>query len=223
MIRTAACALAAVLVLFLAGCKTNLTVDLLFSDLDRVAASADENRAARVVMAVQIPSDKESSDEACDKYTAKAVEVMAGVVKDFTPKGCTGNGMQSYLLGEVQAPVVAGWKPADALFRIVVTPQWVWLAVDLGKFNAVNDRIRKEFQQAPKAGEPTVAIMLHNDGRQARKYHVMGAMVDDQPVWFLQGFELKRRAKVKLELSNVASRSLAKHGRVPVLMRVKKG
>ena len=40
-------------------------------------------------------------------------------------------------------------------------------------------------------------------------------MVDSQPIVLLGNFELKRRAKVKLELSNVASRHLAKHGNVP--------
>lgn len=215
MTRAATCALTAGLVLFLVGCKTNVTVDLHFTDLDSVAASGDENRAARVVMAIQIPSDSE-----CDKYTAKAVQAMAGVVKDFTPKGCTSKRKESYLLGEVQAPMVAGWKAPNALFRIVVTPQWVWVAIDMDKFKAVSDRMGKEFHQALKAGESTVTIMLHNDGRQAQKYGVMGALVDGQPVVGFGDFELKRHARAKVELSNVASLTLAKGGRVPVLTRV---
>ena len=215
MTRAATCALTAVLVLFLVGCKTNVTVDLHFADLDGVAASGDKNRAARVVMAIRIPSDSE-----CGKYTAKAVQAMAGVVKDFTPRGCTSKRKESYLLGEVQAPLVAGWKPPDALFRITVTPQWVWLAMDTDKFKAVRDRMRKEFNQALKVGESTVTVMLHNDGRQAQRYGVMGALVDGQPVVGFGDFELKRRARAKVELSNVASLTLAKGGRVPVLTRV---
>ena len=217
----ATCALTGVLVLFLVGCKTNLTVDLYSTDLVSVAASADEKLAARVVMAIQIPSAKE-----CDKYTPKVVQVMAGVVKDFTPKGCASKQMESYLLGEVQAPMVAGnsaWEATDALFGIIVNPNWVWFAMNLDKFKAINDRMRKEFHQSLKVGESTVTIMLHNDGRQVHKFAVSGVMANGQPAVLLVDLELKRRDKVKLELSNVASRFLAKHGVVPVLKPREKG
>ena len=213
--------LAGALLLFVVGCKANLTVELYSTDIASVTASADEKLAARVVMAIQIPSANE-----CDKYTPKVVQIMAGIVKDFTPKGCTSEQMDSYLLGEVHAPMVANsaaWKATDALFGIIVNPKWVWFAMDRDKFKAINDRMRKEFYQTLKVGESTVTIMLHNDGRQTRKYSVVGAMVDSQPIVLLGNFELKRRAKVKLELSNVASRHLAKHGNVPVLMPMKEG
>ena len=220
MMRAANRAFTALLVLFLVGCKTNVTVDLYYTDLARVAASANENPVARVVMAIQIPSDKE-----CDKYTPKVVHVMAGVVKDFTLKGCTSKQMESYLLGEVQVPVVTdgAWAAADALFGVIVHHGWAFFAMDLDKFKVVNDRMRKEFHQALKVGEATVTIMLHNDGRQAQTYSVMYTLVDGQPFVAIGNFELKPRAKVKLELSNVASRALAKHGRVPVLMPMRQG
>ena len=51
---------------------------------------------------------------------------------------------------------------------IIVNPKWVWFAMDRDKFKAINDRMRKEFHQTLKVGESTA--MLHNDGRQTRKY-----------------------------------------------------
>lgn len=212
-------ALATALLLFMVGCKTNLTVELYSTDLASVAASTDEKLAARVVMAIQIPSASE-----CAKYTPKVVEIMAGVVKDFTPKGCTSEQMNAYLLGEVQAPMVASnaaWKATDTLFGVIVRPKWIWLAMDRDKFKAVNDRMRKQFHQTLKVGESTVTVVLHNDGRKTEKYAVVTALVDDTPVVPVGNFELKRRARAEVKLSNVASRYLAKHGNVPMFMPVK--
>ena len=209
-----------ILVLVLVGCRTDVTVELYSSDLDRVAKKPSETVTTPALMAIQIPSaDK------CNEYTPQIVEIMKGVVKDFEPKGCKSAQMDSFLLGEVSALVAAkqeAWDSDDSLFGIMINPKGVvWLFMDREKYTTLNKRMENKFHQGLNLGKSKVSVVVNNDGRKTEKYAVAHVMVDGRPITTTQEVEVKRRRKVTIELSNVASKYLAEHGIVPVMRLAK--
>ena len=207
--RLTAAALAIVVV---SGCKMNLTADLYSSDLfDAVAGTADLTTSA--TMAFQIPSTDD-----CDEHTAAIAEIMAGVVADFSPKGCESVEMESFLLADTQIPLLAEsvWAEADALFAIVLVEEdgavGAALVMNRQKYGILTSRMKNKFHQTVNLAESKVTIVLNNDLRDSILFAVEGVFVDGEPALPKTDYELQRRHNAQIVLSNVATAYMAKHG-----------
>ena len=134
--------------------------------------------------------------------------------------------MDSFLMGEVSALVAAkqeAWDSDDSLFGIMINPKGVvWLFMDREKYTTLNTRMENKFHQGLNLGKSKVSVVVNNDGRKTEKYAVAHVMVDGRPITTRQEVEVKRRRKVTIELSNVASKYLAEHGIVPVMRLAKR-
>ena len=208
--------LALALLLLVAGCKTNVTVEVYSSDLQATISNGEKLPVA-TLMEIQIPS----ADE-CEKYSGRIAEIMKGLVKNFNPRECKRKEMEAFLLADVQSPLLVGneaWKAADSLFGVVVSSdkKRVFVALNLEKFATLNSRMRSEFHQTLKLDESKVTMILHNDERTPMTVGLGGAMVDGKPLYQRRDVEIKRRGKATIELSNVGSAALAKEGQVMVL------
>ena len=204
-------------ILFIAGCKTDVTVEVYSSDLQRVKADETAELMVSTLMAIEIPS----SDQ-CDKYTSQIVGIMKGLVQDFRPRECTTRDMDSFLVGELQSPLLPGmnaWKAADALLGIVISSERsiVLLTLNRGKFARLNKRMNDEFHQTLNLAKSKVTMILHNDERTPQTYGMGGALVNGQPIYERRDIEIEARRKATIRLSDVGSAALVKYGQVIVL------
>ena len=200
----------------LAGCKMNLTADLYSTDLrDAKAGTADLTTPA--TMAFQVPgTDK------CDEYTTKIKDIMEGVVREFAPKGCQKDGTDSFLLADIQISIVAteeSWGATDALFGILVVEGrtnpndiGVAIALDREKYRILLQQMKKEFHQTIDLAASKVILVLNNDDRGTIRFGVREVFLNADPVHGEKDFELIRRHKVEIRLSDVATAHLAKTG-----------
>ena len=208
--------IAAILVLAtVAGCKLNLTADVYSTDL-REAMAGTAGITSAATMAFQVPSvDK------CDEHTASIREIMAGVLKEFTPKGCKSESMDSYLLADTQLPLFnseEAWQKADSLFGLLLVkgadPAHIGVAIVLntGKYRILTNRMKEKFSQTINLATSKVTLVLNNDERNSVIFVARDAFVNAEPVHGKREYKLERRHKANIRLSNVATAYLAKKG-----------
>lgn len=204
-------------ILFIVGCKTDVTVEVYSSDLQRVATDRTAKLMVSTLMAIEIPSSKN-----CDEYTSQIVDIMKGLVRDFKPRECTTKGMESFLMLELQSPLmpsIDAWKAADRLFGVAISSEQRAVVVTLNrdKFAALNKRMNDEFHRTLNLAESKVTMILHNDERTPQTYGLGGALVNGQPIYERRYIEIEARRKATIQLSDVGSATLAKYGQVIVL------
>ena len=208
-------AMGAVLVaLATAGCKMNLTADIYTSDIrDVVAGTQDLSAPAR--LAIQVPSiDK------CDEHTADIGAIMDGVVTDFSPRGCERVESESFLVGDIQVPLVTSkeeWNASDSLFGVyLVQRDGIGVAVFLNqeKFALLSERLRKQHHVKMNLADSNVTLVFNNDQREPAEFAAGGAFVNGEPVSGPTTFTVERRHRADIRLSNVDTAYLAKHGTV---------
>ena len=207
---------AAVLALALVtGCKMNLTTDLYSSDLRAVKTGAD-GIASPAAMAFEIPSTKK-----CDEYTAKIQEIVAGILKDFVPKGCKSENMNSFLVADTQIPIfntLDAWKKTDVLFGILLIerpdPEHIGVAItlDTEKYKVLTDRMNDKFHQTLDLAESKITLVLNNDERSPITFAVRDTFVNAVPVHGESEFTVERRHKADIRLSNVVAAFLEQKG-----------
>lgn len=203
---------AALAIVAVSGCKMNLTADLYSSDLfDAVVGTDDLTTSA--TMAFEVPGTDE-----CEKHTAEISELMAGVVDDFSPKGCERVEMESFLLANTQIPLLAesAWSGSDALFGIVLVEEGdaigAALVMNRQKYGILTSRMKDKFHQTVNLAESKVTIVLNNDLRSSILFTAEGVFVDGEPALRKTDYELQRRHNAQIVFSNVATAHMAKHG-----------
>ena len=208
------------LVLFLVGCKTDVTIEVFSSDLRAVSTENRADMMTPMTMAIEIPST-----DKCDEYGARIADVMKGLVHDFAPQGCKRNGMDSRLLAAFQVPLkpsMEAWKKAPSLFGVTVgdaeSAIRVAVVLSLEKYDLLTKRMRAEFHQRINLAESKVTVVLNNDERTPLTIYTGGVFLNKDPVHAGREFNLKRRGKAVIELSNVSSAFLAKHGHAGVVV-----
>ena len=207
-------ALAVTLVVCLvAACKMNLTTDVYSTDIWD-AAVGTEGLTSPATMAFEVPGIDD-----CDEHTAEISEIMSGVVKEFRPRGCERDGMESFLLADTQVPILdsfPAWNSSDTLFGIVVTELDDAISADmfmnLDKYRILTERMDDKFHQSIDLATSAVIIILNNDSRGSIEFSVNGVFVNGEPVLTPSTFQLERRRKAEVKFSNVATAYLAKHG-----------
>lgn len=200
------------LLAFAAACKMNLTTDVYPTDLwDAVAGF--EGLTAPTTMAFQVPN----ADD-CNEHAVQISEIMFGIVEDFSPKGCGDEGMESFLFADTQVPVVSSvlaWKNTDALFGILVIPNndgiRVALYMNMYKYGILTDRMEDEFLGVD-LDTSALMIVLNNDSRDTIEFSVSDVFVNGEPVLGTANYELPRRYKAEIKVSDVATAYLARHG-----------
>lgn len=210
-----------VLLLFIAGCKTDVTVEVYSSDLQTVKADATAKLTVLTLLAIEIPSSSE-----CDKYTSQIVGIMKDFVPDFKPRECTREGMESFLVGELQSPLLSSmdaWKAADALIGVIISATGsdlkdkVFLTLNRSKFAKLNKKMDDEFHQTLDISKSKVTMVLHNDERTPQTYGIGGALLNGQPIYERSFIEVGARRNVRIQLSDVGSAALVKNGQVILL------
>lgn len=206
------------LVVLMAGCKLDMRTEAYVSDL-RAVAGGTTGITTLTTLTIEIPSHDE-----CDKYAAAVSTIMQGLMRDFSPRRCGQEGMNSYLLAEAQLPFVHNpetWTQADSLFGIVTAASaqdiTIALVMDLGKYKTLNQRMEDEFSQAIDLSASKIAMVLNNDEREPSEYLSQAVFINEEPVIEPEAFKLNRRQKAEIRLSNVSAAYLEKHGMVPVL------
>ena len=199
--------------LSVAGCKMNLRADIYTADV-MDAAAGTAGLVAPAKLALQVPDIEE-----CDKHTSEIEAIMAGVVSHFAPKGCERADMESYLVADIRMPIVtseAEWKASDALFGVLIREQEDGLGVGIGmklsKYGVLTSRMKEKFHQTVDIADSRVIVVLNHDEREAARVAVGGAFVDAKPVPDETEFDVQRRQRLVIRLSDVATAHLAGRG-----------
>ena len=206
------------LVVVVAGCKLDMRSEAYVSDL-RAVAGGTTGVTTLTTLTIEIPSHDE-----CDKYSAAVSSVMQGLMRDFSPKRCGQEGMNSYLLAEAQLPFVhspEAWRQANSLFGVLTTASAqdiaVTLVMDLQKYGTLNQRMKDEFSQAIDLPASRLTMVLNNDERETGEFLTQAVFINETPVIKAEAFALQRRQKAEIRLSNVSAAYLEKHGSAPIL------
>ena len=157
-----------VALLFIGGCKTDVTVEVYSSDLRKVVTNKTSGLTTSMIMAIEIPSV-----EKCDEYAPQIADIMKGLVKSFSPQGCKRVEMESRLLAEIQIPLspsMAAWDRANSLFGLAVSDKagGVVVTLDLDKYEILSKRMQKKFYQSVDLSKSKVTMILHNDERNTQ-------------------------------------------------------
>ena len=202
--------------LAIAGCKMNVEAELYSSDLRQVV-SGTEGLTTSATLALPIASVDE-----CEDSTSKIRAIMAGVVDDFTPKGCERQEMESFLMAEIQIPLVGSdtaWSTSNSLLGILGNEEEngsirAFARLNVDKFSILKQRVRDEFFQDLELRESKFVIILNNDERGDITFSAQGVFVNGNPMPIIsnQNHELKRRHRADIRLSNVAMAYLEKNG-----------
>lgn len=204
-------------ILVLAGCKMNMEADLYSSDL-RAVADGEQEITTPATLFLPVTSVDE-----CAEQTAKIVAIMQGIVDTFQPKGCERHGMDSYLLADLQLPIVDSaeeWDKADTLFGIISQRSEssssinVYVTMSVNSYRTLSERVRDEFHQSLDLKESTFTVVLNNDERADMTAVIEHAYVNGQPVLNATA-TAPRREQVTIRLSDVSVEYLGENGFAP--------
>lgn len=199
----------------LAGCKLNLVADVYSSDL-RASMAGETDLSSPATLAFQIPSTDD-----CDEHTASIREIMAGILSDFTPKGCESEGMESFLFADTQMPIFnsqEAWQKADTLFGLLAVTKpdaediGLFVMLETAKYEILTSRLQEKFHQTVNLSTSQVELILNNDERGDIKFSARDAFVDSHTAHGEFEYTLARRHKATIKLSNVATTHLARTG-----------
>ena len=204
----------AMLVVALVGCKTNLTADIYSTDL-RDATTGTAGLTAPATMAFQVPGTDD-----CPAHTVKISELMTGIMP-IAPRGCESVEMESFLLADIQVPILnseTAWKDSDELFGLLVRKLedsedvGVSVVMNVEKYSLLAERTNEKFHQRINLAESKVTLILNNDERTPLTFQTREVFVNAEPAHGEHEYELTRRHKAEIRLSNVATAYLAKSG-----------
>ncbi|MCY4003804.1 MAG: TonB family protein [Rhodospirillales bacterium] len=207
-------------VAILSGCSFDVAPELYVSDLKDVADGTEPALLTPTTLTMTIPS--------CDRYdefAARLVDIAIGMLPEFRPKGCDGQGFGDLLRAEAQIPIVAVpkvWQETGSMFGFLAEPHGgnviVTMLVDQNKQRVLSDRLDDELHQSLELSKSRIKVVLNNDLRAVHTYVVKGVFVDGLPIAEPERFQLKRRRTAEITLSNVAASRLARHGAVHALI-----
>ena len=202
-------------IFIVAGCKMNVTADLYSTDLRAVEAGT-AGLTTPGTMAFEVPgADK------CNEHAANISEIMEGVVSNFAPRGCEKDGAETFLLADTQMPLLpqgTDWQNPDALFSLLVMPRRntdhvvVAVVMNLRKYRRLLARMKEKFHQSIDLASSKVVLVLNNDERNTIRFSVRDSFLNGDPIHGEQEFELGRRHKAEIRLSNVTTAYLVKKG-----------
>ena len=199
----------------LVACKLDVTTELYSTDLRDAMAGATDI-AAPATMAFQVPG----ADD-CDEHASEISEIMAGILDDFSPRGCESVQMDSFLLADTQIPIITSaenWLRADTLFGIMLLsrsdPEHIGVAfmLDPRKYEVLTSRMEDKFHQAVDLAASRVTLILNNDERNTVTFAVRDVFVNSEPAYGEHEYTLERRHKANIQLSDVATAHLAHAG-----------
>ena len=198
----------------LSACKFNLISELYLSDLREVALNENTELTTPATLEIEIPSE-----EKCQEYSTKLTNLMEGLISGISPKGCEDRGYDTYLLIDVQIPIVNGfdaWHEIDLLFGILLSVSdeetSVYMMNNLEKYEILTKRIYDEFYQTLDISKSKITIVLNNIQQQDEVILTRGVFLDNTPVDNFREFVLKRRDRIDITLSNVGSAHLESDG-----------
>ena len=197
----------------LSACKFNVTSDLYSSDLRDAVANQNANLMALATLEIEVVSD-----EQCKENATEIADLLEGFVSKISTRGCVSKEFDTYLVLDAKIPIVNGfnsWNRANSLLGIVAVESkrgvGVFFASDPVKFQILNKRVSDEFDQSLNLAESEVKLNLRAD-KQAETVAVSGAFVNGRPIDRYTEFELARRGKLEILLSNVGSAHIENAG-----------
>ena len=197
----------------LSACKFNVTSDLYTSDLRDAVANQNANLMALATLEIEVVSD-----EQCKENATEIADLLEGFVSKISTRGCVSKEFDTYLVLDAKIPIVKGfnsWNQANSLLGIVVVESkrgvGVFFASDPVKFQILNKRVSDEFDQSLNLAESEVKLNLRGD-KQTETVAVSGAFVNGRPIDRYTEFELARRGKLEILLSNVGSAHIESAG-----------
>ncbi len=196
----------------LSACDFNVTSDLYTSDLRDVVANENANLVTLATLKLEMISNEE-----CKKNATQIANLLKGFISKISTRGCVRKDFDTYLVLDADIPIVNGfnsWNQANSLLGIVAVESNmgidVFFATDLDKFEVLNERVSDEFDQSLNIANSDVKLILHSE-KQTEIVTVLSAFVDSRPIEHTE-FELSRRRKIEILLSNVGSAHIESAG-----------
>lgn len=189
------------------------------SDVRSVALGAT-GIVTPATISVQVPSV-----DRCDEYTSSILPMIGGMLESAVPRGCEYVEVESRLLLDAQIPMIEidSQNNDGSLFSIGVLTRTdgavaVSLIVDMEKYSSLGETIYDEFYQRLDLAGSRITFILNNDEAGPVSYMVRDVFVNGQPEANTETYELERRRRVEITLSDVGSAYLEKHGFSMVLL-----
>ena len=199
--------------IFLSGCKFNVTADLYIADIREVVLKENSNLTTSATLEVEVPSQ-----EKCNESSDELIRLMEGLVLNLSPRGCVDIGFSTYLLLDTDIPIVNGmiaWEQADTLLGVMTLISdnvvQVYMMNNLEKFEILSKRVRDEHFQSLDISKSIIKVILNNDA-QTETITARGVFLNGDPVDNFEEYELKRRKELEIKLSNVAAANLGTDG-----------
>ena len=93
----------------------------------------------------------------------------------------------------------------------------VTIVLSLDKYELLSKRMEDKFRDSIDIADSAIVVELNNDERKPFEYYVAGVFIDSRPIHQEQQFELERRGRLQIKLSDVSTAYLAKAGHAVIL------
>ncbi|HXV25794.1 MAG TPA: hypothetical protein VED46_16250 [Alphaproteobacteria bacterium] len=195
-----------------------MEADLYTSDIRKAAADPSAELTVPAILLIPIPS----ADE-CSKYTSDITAIAASSLRNFRPGSCKKIDFNSFLEAAVDVPLLyvdpekfEVNAPQDSILTFVavksVEPKGsvLGLLIDQKRFSSLQEQVRREYFQTLSLEQARATFVVTNDEPGTQRYRVGSVFRDGEPIPFPEEFELERRQKTKLVVSDVWISKLAR-------------
>jgi len=209
--------LTAVIILFLAGCKLDLSADLNVGDLHRAALSKQSGIASDGTIKFEVGSISNCGDDS-EFFTS----ILEKHFLHFKILPCEKVGMETYFVAAIKIPIFfthIDWpEKTNSLIALNASPSSkiggidVELLLNQDRFRRINKAVESKYFQ--KFELSRIGIELKNDQVTYQDVLVSDVFVDSLPVVGVKAFGLSPGKSLMLELSDVKEDFFSLYNRV---------
>ncbi|PIQ95457.1 MAG: hypothetical protein COV67_14830 [Nitrospinae bacterium CG11_big_fil_rev_8_21_14_0_20_56_8] len=210
---------------WMAGCKINVSGDVIIGDLMNVAFGHKETILTPGTLRLEM-----SSLDTCQNERANLGASLERFFINFTPKTCEQSGMETYLLATIDIPVTASrdaWKmKTRSTFGILskISDQIGGIEVEMllhqGLFKELSKTIESKYFQKLDFSGSRLNLTLKNDQRALQVVLIADAFVNGDPVTVQKSIPIDPMNRLDIEISDVRREHLSRMGWVPMFSLV---
>lgn len=210
----------------LAGCRLEMEADIYSSDVRMVAN--DPSKELEVPVAFSIPI---LSADRCKEFIGEITKLAMNRLRKFRAESCKTVQFESFVEATAVVPLIYLNReefqatgnikmPTDSVlaFLAVKAPDpgrsSLGLFVDPESYSKLQARIKSQYYQTFDIEQGRATINLTNDEATSNRYRAASVFRDGEPIPIIKEFDLERRQKTRLVLSELWMAELARGGAI---------
>ena len=208
-----------ILSFILTGCKIDFNGNLYTSDLLTIAKEGGS---------INLPMEIQFQISSCDEDLTSLNNKIATYFLDYKQVSCgTGDDFMDYITSKVSVPIYNNLEQFNSEDKSLIgyqstiwegyTKPYVYVILNLNKFEGLSDYIENETFQSLSLDEGTLKVIINND-IDTLQLSIFPSFVDGEPIVFKTSYDLEKRQNLTIESSNISAVHLQNTGWAPLFI-----